>query len=501
MLTHLKTMTLVSLALVGACTSTTKTTPVRFAPEMVRADLDELYSSLEAAHVDLFARTPRAEQERVLAQLRSGVDRPMSAAEVHVVFQRFVAAGKIAHARVDFPIEEWERYRAVGGSAVPLALRVDGERVSVLHVVGADDIEIGDVVVAVDELEVFAWLGRLRAHVSADNDLLAYTQLEHRLPLLTWVEFGEIDGVWLEVERQGQRRRVRVPAITREVYAERVATVPPGFELDPNLREARMIEPAIAYLRPGPFYDNRPDAANPWDPSAFVAFVDRAFEEFLEAEAPSLIVDLRSNPGGDNSFSDPLVAWIATEPFRFASSFRVKSSEAARRSNARRLAQGAADDDSIGARFERSYAATPVGELFDFEIAVVPPRPGRRFEGKVFMLVDRHSYSNAVTVAALAQDYGFATILGEETADLASTHGAMETFTLPRTGVEVGFPKALIVRPSGDTTARGVVPDVAIAAPVGRVDSDVVLARAIEIVRDEGRWTRPGSLTSHAGAR
>ena len=69
-------------------------------------------------------------------------------------------------------------------------------------------------------------------------------------------------------------------------------------------------------------------------------------------------------------------------------------------------------------------------------------------------------------------------------ADLASTLGAMESFTLPRTGIVVGYPKARILRPNGDATARGVVPDVAIATPVGAPATDVVLERLIERMRD-----------------
>jgi C-terminal processing protease CtpA/Prc len=104
----------------------------------------------------------------------------------------------------------------------------------------------------------------------------------------------------------------------------------------------------------------------------------------------------------------------------------------------------------------------------------------------VYLLVNRHSYSNAVMVAALAQDLGFATILGEETSDLATTYGAMEQLTLSRTGIVVGFPKALIVRPNGSRAARGVVPDVAIPTPLVESADDPVLQRALEIVRGRG---------------
>ena len=88
-------------------------------------------------------------------------------------------------------------------------------------------------------------------------------------------------------------------------------------------------------------------------------------------------------------------------------------------------------------------------------------------------------------MAAILQDYRFGTILGEETSDLATTYGAMESFTLPRTKIEVAYPKALILRPSGDPVARGVVPDLAIPRPIFEPPDDPVLRRAIEIAREE----------------
>jgi C-terminal processing protease CtpA/Prc len=131
--------------------------------------------------------------------------------------------------------------------------------------------------------------------------------------------------------------------------------------------------------------------------------------------------------------------------------------------------------------FDAAYAAKRPGEHVRFEIPEVAPREGARYRGVVDVLVNRHSYSNTVMVAAIVQDYGFGRVIGEETADLASTYGAMETFALPRTGIVVGYPKARILRPNGDARARGVIPDVAIETPVVPSREDVVLERALAL--------------------
>ena len=86
-----------------------------------------------------------------------------------------------------------------------------------------------------------------------------------------------------------------------------------------------------------------------------------------------------------------------------------------------------------------------------------------------------------MAVAATIQDYHFGLVIGEPTADMATAYGAMEQFTLPATGIVVGFPKARIVRPNGDPRSRGVTPDIAIPFPVVETSKDEVLQRASAI--------------------
>jgi C-terminal processing protease CtpA/Prc len=120
-----------------------------------------------------------------------------------------------------------------------------------------------------------------------------------------------------------------------------------------------------------------------------------------------------------------------------------------------------------------------------FPIPEVEPRSRPKFEGEVYVLVNRYSFSNAVTTAALIQDYGFGVIMGEQTVDMATTYGAMERFTLPETGIVVAYPKALIVRPSGNDKAHPVSPDVELPSPTIRGATDVMLEAALGHIESE----------------
>lgn len=469
--------------------SPAQTAPALVSPQDSRADFDDLYARLQDSHYDLFARRPKREYDALFQQMRTGFDTSVAPLEVWKRYQRFVAYGNVAHAHMDPMPEYWENFRKAGGKAFPLFLRVvDAKAYVADDYSGLGTIAQGDEVVSIDGMPALRWLEQARAFVSADNDYMAWAQLESQLPMFVWLARGEVQSFALVLGKaDGTRAGVTLPALSRADFEAVAAKRPKRFELDWNAREARILEGGLAYLRPGPFYDSRPDAADPWDTADFESFIDEAFGRFIAQGADRLLIDLRDNPGGDNSFSDLMVAWFAAKPFRFSEEFDIKISTAAIESNRKRLQGKGGETNSTSLRLAAAYDGKPLGSRVGFAIPLIAPRDGARFAGPVYLLVNRHSYSNTVLVAAIAQDYGFGKVLGEETSDLASTYGALEKFTLPRTGIEVSFPKARILRSNGDARARGVIPDIAIATPLVDDGTDRVLQQAIKIIDGKQR--------------
>ncbi|MEM1264264.1 MAG: S41 family peptidase [Pseudomonadota bacterium] len=447
------------------------------------ADLDALYGGLKRAHANNYANRSRAEYDAYFNELRESIDAPMRRFDAQLLLQRFAAFGNVAHARIEFPDAAYDAFRAAGGKSLPIYLRiVDGVAYVGENYSGNPAIRQGDEIVALDAVPMAVWLERVSAHISADTPYIAHSLLEFTFPRDLWAVAGEQEEFVLSLRRDAKPFHAVVKAATREAQQAAAAAQPSGFTLDTDKRSFQLLDDGVAYLRPGPFY-NVENLAQPWENSAFVAFIDRAFEAILDNRTTDLVIDLRQNPGGDNSFSDPMLAWIADEPFRFCSAFFIRSSDEAEASNAARLAANPNGANSVSALFARQYAATPRGEMFEFDIPLAQPRDGRRYDGRVYVLVNRHSYSNAVNVAAMVQDYKLGRVVGEKTSDMATTYGAMEQFSLPNSGIQVGFPKAHIIRPSGDTRPDGVTPDWPIASPITVTSDDVVLEMLIAKIR------------------
>jgi hypothetical protein len=457
-----------------------------FTPEELRADFAQMYRGLKSAHFDLNAFTPQRELDRSYARRLGQIDRPMNRFEAKVLFELFAAEVRMGHTRIDSPTAEWNAYRKGGGKGFPLQIRiVDGRTYVAKNLSGVDAVRPGDEITRLNGQNMQQWLRRTERHVSAETAYMAHSLMDYDFAIYLWVELGAVDGFEIRVRQAGSpARELHLPARTSaEMEAARLLQ-PADLDLENPLREAKLLDGRIAYLRPGPFYNvEAKTGADEWDVSGFREFIDHAFDQFLEAGASRLIIDLRGNPGGDNLFSDVMVAWFATRPFRFASQFKIKVSAETIAANTARIEHDAAAAGPVSQEFAELYAQHRIGEVADFAIPQTAPRAGERFEGKVFVLIDRQSYSNAVAVAALVQDYRFGVIVGEATSDMATTYGAMEQFALDHTGLKVGYPKARIVRPNGDLRSRGVMPDIAIRVPVVQSPHDEVLQQAIAIAR------------------
>lgn len=445
-----------------------------FQPDDLRQDFRTLYAAMQEAHADIDAATPQAVLDQRHAEMLRGMNQAMTQAEAAITFQTFLAEIRHSHARIDFPVGAWNDWRESGGGALPIDIRVRDGRVWLFdHQTQDTRLARGDEVLALNGEPNAIWLNRMTRHLSAETPDMAYSLLESYLPALFWVEYPDAGTVSLRVRHaDGTESDIVVPLVSRADMQALPERAPEGFTL-PEF-DSRILEGGIAYLRPGPFY-NAEAGGNPWDPTGYIARIDAAFEDFLAQDATALIIDVRDNPGGTNSFSDPIIAWFATADWTIASDFRIRISEQTTASNQARLETLEAPEGSISAEYAALFANAENGEIISFDMPSASPRDGARFTAPVYLLINRYSYSNSANVAAILQDYGFATIAGETTTDMATTYGAMEHFTLPLTGIRVGFPKAHIIRPSGVEHPHPVTPDLELDFPALRGQSDVVL--------------------------
>lgn len=446
--------------------------------QQIKEDFQQLYADLQVAHYDLFANHPKEQYDRAYTQWLSKIDGPMTHKQVRILFQQFMALGDIAHSRIDLPMQAFMQYFQQGGTIFPAYFQLQGKQAQ-LDILYSDDqrLEPGQEVIAVNGTPIQQWLTEITRYISSDNRTLANTIIERTLPIYVWLMLGEQPEFDITVKTTSGVVTATIPAVNSE-QRDALRRAPSNqSEEDLSKMDAGITDSGIAWLRPGPFYNTAPGAEDIWDNTAFVEFIDAAYEDFIANDTKALIIDLRNNPGGTNSFSDPVIAWFADKPFRFASEFVVKVSPQSTAANQERLALSK-DKNDMSYKLAAFYDKHQSGQTFTMSLPNALPRKDKQFSKPVYVLINRYSYSNAVSFAAIVKDYGFATVIGEKTADLATTYGAMEHFALKHSGITVGYPKALIVRPNGDRSPDGVTPDISLTESGGKS----LLKKALEYV-------------------
>ncbi len=456
-----------------------------YSKAQVEADLDQLYRSITRAAFDVHARTSKAALYMAYNRARAGITEDMTIESISRLFVTFVARADIAHLRVEWPAAMRTAFQDDDVQLLPLSYRMaEGKSWITRNLSGKPELRPGQQLIAINGVDIDTFNQPMRSLVAADNRYLENAIIEMQLPWLVWLAHGQMQTMTVTVlKADGSTEQISTHGITREQRSARESDdgTAGQLQLDWTSRSYKRINGSIGYIRPGPFYE--PTLEDVYDTTKFSSFIDEAFDHMMRHRVASVIIDIRNNPGGDSSFSDLMVAWFADRQFRFNDDFSIRVSDETTASNRARLELSGGDENSISAQFDRVYRQRENGETFSYDLPYSQPRSGERFAGKVYLLINRHSYSNATNVAALIQDHEFGRVIGEETADLASTHGAMETFTLSHTGLTVGYPKALITRPNGNTDARGVIPDHAIRTPIVEQLNDPVLHEAIDWIK------------------
>lgn len=454
--------------------------PKKYSAQEVKDDLEYMYETLEKSNYDLYALIKKEEMDSVYQAINSSINDSLTVLESYRLFQPFVAKVGMSHCNVSKPWGEYLNiYSKQGGTVFPLDLYFSKGKVYVEDNFSTNkSISKSDEILSFNGIPIDQYMKEFCKNLSGPSDYYKESIIErYGFPRIYWMFYGECEEFKLKIKKNtGIISSQSVNTMPAKKYEENIEAE--TSEEKPT-REFHMINNTLAYLRPGKFLnDNGNDDLqdqNTFDNSEFCQFIDSAFLEFNKNKSKNLILDLRDNMGGDNSFSDYMIAYFATKAFSISSRFSMKTSQ---------MTKSFWKDLDIPQYqdLKEQMMSLENGSYFDTKITHTDPHAeSKRFKGKVYVLINRYSYSNTAMVAAIIQDYKFGKIIGEETADEVTSYVAMHIFKLPNTRSSVAYPKGFAVRPNGDTTPRGVVPDHIVYDDL-LTDQDEVLEYTLKLI-------------------
>jgi Peptidase family S41 len=187
-------------------------------------------------------------------------------------------------------------------------------------------------------------------------------------------------------------------------------------------------------------------------------FFRHTFHELKEKQIKNIVIDVRSNGGGDASLSTLLTRYLIDKKFKLADSLYALR----RHSRYDRYINGGFIY-SVLTRFATHKKKDGFYHFGHFERHYFAPFTNDHFDGHVYILTGGNSFSATCLFAGALKGQSNVTLVGEETggAYYGNTAWMIPDVTLPETRVRFRLPRfRLVIDSTRVKDGRGVLPDV-----------------------------------------
>lgn len=213
------------------------------------------------------------------------------------------------------------------------------------------------------------------------------------------------------------------------------------------------------------------------------AFFRRAFRTMREKQVQNLVIDVRSNGGGDATISTLLTRYLIDKKFKLADSLYAIR----RHSSYDGYIQNGLAYDFLTLFASRRHSDGHYHYGY-FERHHYSPVKKNHFDGSVYVLTGGNSFSATCLFAGALKGQRNVTLVGEETGGgyYGNTAWMIPDVTLPQTRVRFRLPRfRLVVDGSRQKDGRGVLPDVLALPSVEALSKgqDFKTAKAKELIR------------------
>lgn len=432
---------------IGISTTANGQNEISFSKQQILDDIDYLKISLEQTHYNLYAFTSK---DKFLENV-DNIEKAITSDSLNLLkatnaFQKIISRANTGHAEIDFPVQSYIQYAQRNGTLFPIEIALENDNAYIRNNLSNDNqFKNGMQLISINGININKILEKIYPQLSAERKYFKNAKLEFwSFPRLYWQIYGEQKSFKIEVKKFNKISEYSIDPISVGDFEGRR-----NGEILNQERKFYLIN-SIGYINPGPFSSKADEKIE-----LYKRFIDTSFIDLKENDIDTLIIDLRNNAGGDNEYSDYLISYIADKPFKWHSKFTLKSSSLLKEHTRK-------NNDTTAVYFQTILNETN-GKNYEYKYEMYQPVDlKKRFAGKVYVLINRQSYSMSAVAAAEIQDYGFAKIVGEETGDFPTLYASQFSYTLPNTGVVVKVPKGYIIRPNGNKDLKGVIPDIEI---------------------------------------
>jgi hypothetical protein len=488
---NVKICSLLLLCAFTACQAQVPAAPVLKSSDL-HADAAILRTAYEQLHPGLYRYNSKIQMDRDFADLNHQLDHDQSLQDAFLAFSEFAAKVRCGHTQANpfnqskSLIEELFK----GKTRLPFYfVWLDGHMIVTQDFTPDHFLPLGTEVTTINDFPASAILKRLLSITRADgaNDSKRIAQLavdggsKYETFDLYYPMFfpnkNATDRLTVLIPDSRAAKQISVTPLT---FEERIAPIRQREEQrkggDEALFEWKYMEDGSAYLKMPTWalYDSK------WD---WKHWLNDHLDDAADRNAPSLILDLRGNEGGDD-VGNEILPHLIDFPLALSSMRRL-------------VRYRKVPDDLIpylgtwdksfrnwgpsAVDLAQPWPTAPAGVTYlkltryddDANGDVIKPA-GKRFRGKVFVLIDATNSSATFQFAQAIKFHHLGKLIGEPTggSQRGINGGAFFFLKLPHSGIEMDLP-LIGTFPNAPAPDAGVTPDIAIKV----TSSDIATGR------------------------
>ena len=431
----------------------------KISPNLLREDIDYFVETIESAGVNPYFNFPQDSFYHEIALLKKSIIRPLTRRAFLLRFVPVANKLNLSHTKVipDYWVYE-NIFNENGGTYFSINIKIENQSLFVVKDYSSYHLTEGTEIKSINGIPSPTIIDSLLQYSSGSTHHAKMMDIQEDFSFWLWWVYNVSDTFQVTTPNQVYSMQGIHPdtldslenenSLQQKTYRE--DDIPYKYtQLDSATSKVTLRHFAI-----------RGEKAN----TQFQHFLDSVFFQLKVDAIPNLIIDVRGNPGGNNSQVE-VAKYLFDKPFKTSSKVLYKKSNIAYDFFRLFLYPEDRDDPEklkiVGECFGPCQSEHSFGESYECDKKAIHPQPDSiRFDGNLFVLTDHRTNSSAVDFAVLIKDYGMGKIIGSETRQSPSNDANGMYFVLPNSNVLAGGATQYVIRPNGDpSTKKGIVPD------------------------------------------
>lgn len=435
-----------------------------FTPRQLHKDIDYTLKKFEQIHPDIYREIPKDSVIKRFSALKARITKPMSRFDFLNIFTP--VAFTIIHDGHNyvFPLEkefsnkttEYNDYIYAGGRLFPIPVVIQNRKLYCNSV--KTEIPFDSEITQINQMPVREVIETILGGYTAESDEFEESVNSDWFSNAYWQSFGGFDKYKIKYKLSidtTQKELTLNGLVNKQLDSIRQNSKIASYEFE----EITDLQTAVLKYNSAEI-----------DQNAFKLFCDSIFQIIKIKNYKNLIIDIRQNTGGTTRSNDLLFEYITNKAISQVDSSVYKSSKERKKdfvTGNRRYAGWFKWYNYlyypiyIRTDPSRKEVMTAKNGTFHCE-KVVPAKPKDnplKFNGKLFLLTSKKTYSAAMGFAAAFKCYSLGLVIGQETGNPTVCTTDWAGFILPNTKIKCAVSEAKIYFACGKEDGHGVIPD------------------------------------------